>query len=119
MIANAFKGCKRSLDYSDYEHLIFGTKIEEQRKIEEEIKSRNPNFKAPEGYRLYEKQSQFRSSIITHIADNGTGAYTPIQRVDVDKSFRINYLKGTIEIDGVNKKLDGIDGSGFITPIKL
>ena len=119
VIANAFKGCKRSLDYSDYEHLIFGTKIEEQRKIEEEIKSRNPNFKAPEGYRLYEKQSQFRSSIITHIADNGTGAYTPIQRVDVDKSFRINYLKGTIEIDGVNKKLDGIDGSGFITPIKL
>ena len=116
VIANAFKGCKKSLDYSDYEHLIFGTKIEEQHKIEAEILSRNPNFKAPKGYRLYEKQSQFRTSLIDHISINKSGAYTPIQRVDIDKSFRINYLKGTIE--GANI-LDGIDGSGFITPIKL
>ena len=116
VIANAFKGCKRDLDYSDYEHLIFGTKKEEQKKIEAEILSRNPNFVAPKGYRLYEKQSQFRSSIIDHIGNNKTGAYTPIQRVDIDKSFRINYLKGTIE--GANI-LDGIDGSGFITPMRL
>lgn len=116
VIANAFKGCKRDLDYSDYEHLIFGTKLEEQKKIETEILSRNPNFVAPKGYRLYEKQSQFRSSLIDHIGNNKTGAYTPIQRVDIDKSFRINYLKGTIE--GANI-LDGIDGSGFITPIHL
>ena len=119
VIASAFKGCKRDLDYSDYEHLIFGTKIEEQRQIEAEILSRNVNFKQPKGYRLYEKQSQFRTSIIDHIGINKTGAYTPIQRVDVDKSFRINYLKGTIEINGEKKILDGIDGSGFITPIHL
>ena len=71
---------------------------------------------APKGYRLYEKQSQFRSSLIDHIGNNKTGAYTPIQRVDIDKSFRINYLKGTIEGADI---LDGIDGSGFITPIHL
>jgi hypothetical protein len=125
VIASAFKGCKKDLDYEDYEHLLFGTKLEEQIKIEKEIKAEKLRFDSFDkwvmphtinSYRLWEKQSQFRTSIIDHIGINKTGAYTPIQRVDVDKSFRINYLKGTIEGATI---LDGIDGSGFITPIRL
>lgn len=120
VIASAFKGCKKKLDYSDYEHLLFGTKIKEQRKIEAEILSRNHNFKAPKGFRLYERQIQFRSSLITHIAENESKEYTPIQRLMVDKSFRINYLKGTIDrVDGSRALLDGRDGSGFVKTIEV
>lgn len=95
--AGACKGCKRKLTYEEFQHLLYGTKIEEQREIEKQILLRNPNFKIPEGYRLYERQTQFRSSQSDHIKE---GDYTEIRRIDIDKSLRINYTKGVVENEG-------------------
>jgi hypothetical protein len=97
VVAGACKGCKRKLKYEEFQHLLYGTMIENQRKIEKEIILRNPNFKIPEGFRLYERQTQFRSSTSDHISE---GSYTEIKRIDIDKSVRINYTKGIIENEG-------------------
>ena len=97
VVAGACKGCKRKLKYEEFQHLLYGTQIDKQREIEKEILKRNPNFKIPEGYRLYERQTQFRSSTSDHIAE---GSYTEIRRVDIDKSVRVNYTKGIIENEG-------------------
>ena len=71
--------------------------IDIQREMEKQIILRNPNFKIPTGYRLYERQTQFRSSTCDHIAE---GNFTEIQRIDIDKSVRVNYTKGTIDNEG-------------------
>ena len=97
VVAGACKGCKRKLSYEEFQHLLYGTDMETQRECEKEIILRNPNFKIPEGYRLYEQQTQFRSSTSDHIAE---GDYTEIRRIDIDKSVRINYTKGTIDNEG-------------------
>ena len=97
VVAGACKGCKRKLKYEEFQHLLYGTMIENQRKIEKEIILRNPKFKIPEGFRLYERQTQFRSSTSEHISE---GSYTEIRRIDIDKSVRINYTKGIIENEG-------------------
>lgn len=95
--AGACKGCKRKLKYEEFQHLLYGTMMETQREAEKQIILRNPNFKIPEGYRLYERQTQFRSSTSDHIAE---GDYTEIRRIDIDKSIRINYTKGIVENEG-------------------
>ena len=97
VVAGACKGCKRKLSYEEFQHLLYGTQIEKQREMEKEILKRNPNFKIPEGYRLYERQTQFRSSTSDHIAE---GSYTEIRRIDIDKSVRVNYTKGIVENEG-------------------
>ena len=97
VVAGACKGCKRKLKYEEFQHLLYGTMIEEQREIEKQIILRNPNFKIPTDYRLYERQTQFRSSTSDHISE---GSYTEIRRIDIDKSVRINYTKGIIENEG-------------------
>ena len=97
VVAGACKGCKRKLSYDEFSHLLYGTMLENQRKIEFEIMKRNPNFQIPDGYRLYERQTQFRSSTSDHIAE---GTYTEIKRIDIDKSLRVNYTKGKVENEG-------------------
>ena len=97
VVAGACKGCKRKLTYEEFQHLLYGTMIEEQREIEKQILLRNPDFKIPTGYRLYEQQTQFRSSTSDHIAE---GTFTEIRRIDIDKSIRINYTKGIVENEG-------------------
>jgi hypothetical protein len=97
VVAGACKGCKRKLSYEEFQHLLYGTMIDIQREMEKQIILRNPNFKIPTGYRLYERQTQFRSSTCDHIAE---GNFTEIQRIDIDKSVRVNYTKGTIDNEG-------------------
>ena len=97
VIATACKGVKRKLSYDEFRHLLYGNMIEKQREDEAEIKKRNPDFKPAEGYRIYEQQTQFRSSTSEHIAE---GSYTEIRKIDIDKSVRINYTKGIIENEG-------------------
>ena len=100
--AGACKGCRRPLSYEEFSHLLFGTMLEEQRKAEAEILIRNPKFVAPEGYRLYEQQTQFRSSTADHIAE---GNFTEIQKIEIDKSIRVNYTKGIVD-----------EKKGWVTP---
>ena len=95
--AGACKGVKRKLSYEEFSHLLYGNMLEEQRRIEDEIIKRNPDFVRPAGYRIYEKQTQFRSSTSDHIAE---GSFTEIRRIDIDKSVRINYTKGVVENEG-------------------
>lgn len=95
--AGACKGVKRKLKYEEFQHLLYGTMLKEQREIEFEIMKRNPEFQIPDGYRLYERQTQFRSSTSDHITE---GTYTEIRRIQIDKSLRINYTKGIIENEG-------------------
>tara|TARA_Y100000004_G_C8652335_1_gene301650 strand:+ start:52 stop:339 length:288 start_codon:yes stop_codon:yes gene_type:complete len=71
--------------------------IEEQREAEKEILKRNPSFKIPEGFRLYEQQTQFRSSTSDHIAE---GNFTEVKKIEIDKSIRVNYTKGIVEDKG-------------------
>lgn len=97
VVAGACKGCKRKLKYHEFSHLLFGTMIEEQREAEKEILKRNPSFKIPEGFRLYEQQTQFRSSTSDHIAE---GNFTEVKRIEIDKSIRVNYTKGIVEDKG-------------------
>ena len=97
VVAGACKGCKRKLKYDEFSHLLFGTMLKEQRAAEAEILKRNPNFIAPEGYRLYEQQTQFRSSTSDHIAE---GNYTEVKKIEIDKSIRVNYTKGIVEEKG-------------------
>lgn len=113
--AEASKGCKRSLDYSDFHHLLYGSKMEEQNVYEEEIKQRKKEkgieWEAPEGFRLYERQTQFRSSLIEHIKE-GDGCDVKI--TNIDKSMRINYLKGKVNgIVGTN----GVNEVGDVKPL--
>jgi hypothetical protein len=97
VVAGACKGCKRKLSYEEFQHLLYGTMIEEQRETEKQILLRNPKFKIPEGYRLYERQTQFRSSQSDHLRE---GDYTEIRRIDIDKSIRVNYTKGIVKKEG-------------------
>ena len=108
--AEASKGCRKSLDYEDFHHLLYGSKIEEQRKYEEEIKSIKPDWEAPDGFRLYEKQEQFRSSLIDHLTENEG---FDVRIVNIDKAMRINYTKGMVAgLEGC----DGIKSNGIVKP---
>lgn len=115
--AEASKGCKRSLDYSDFHHLLYGSKMEEQKKYEEEIKKRKSDdgveWEAPEGFRLYERQIQFRSGLNEHIKE---GCGTDVKIINLDKSMRINYLKGMVA--GVIGS-DGRRQSGKVEPLNI
>ena len=99
--AGACKGCKRKLSYAEFQHLLYGTDIENQRAIEKKILAENPKFKQPDGFRLYEKQEQFRSSLCDHMRE---GSYTEIKRIEINKAVRINYTKGIL------------GEGGFVTP---
>ena len=109
--AKAAKGVKKNLNYSDFHHLLYGSKIDEQKKYEEKIKAEKPDWVAPEGYRIYERQHQFRSGLISHIKGDLDIVKTPI-----DKSFRINYLKGKCE---GGDKIDGIEAFGYVKPLEI
>mgnify|MGYP003642359219 CR=1 FL=1 len=109
--ASAAKGVARKLEYEDFHHLLYGSKIKEQRDYEEMIKKEKPEWEAPEGYRIYERQYQFRSGLISHIEGDVEIIKTP-----VDKSMRVNYLKGLCE-GGDN--INGIEGKGFVKPIRI
>ena len=109
--AKAAKGVKKNLNYSDFHHLLYGSKIEEQKKYEEKIKAEKHDWVAPEGYRIYERQHQFRSGLISHIKGDLDIVKTPI-----DKSFRINYLKGKCE---GGDKIDGIEAFGYVKPLEI
>ena len=115
--AEASKGCKRSLDYSDFHHLLYGSKMDEQRKYEEVIRKRKEDlgkeWEAPSGNRLWEYQQQFRSSLIEHIKE-GTG--TDIKIINLDKAMRINYTKGSVA--GVIG-CDGVKSSGVVKPLSI
>lgn len=104
--ASASKGCSRKLTYGDYEHLLFGTKKEEQMKIEKELKAekllKNPDDKWEMPYlkgewRLYDKLEIWKSSISEHIEE---GSYTDIAKIKVNKSFRQQYTKGKVRKNG-------------------
>lgn len=109
--ASAAKGVARKLNYEDFHHLLYGSKMEEQKKYESMIKEEKPEWEAPEGYRIYERQYQFRSGLISHIEGDMEIVKTP-----VDKAMRINYLKGVCE-GGDN--INGIEGKGFVEPIRI
>ena len=70
-----------------------------------------PDWEAPEGYRIYERQHQFRSGLISHI--NGD---IEIIKTPVDKSMRVNYLKGICK---GGDKIDGVEGKGFVVPLRI
>ena len=111
--AEASKGCKRPLDYSDFHHLLYGSKMEEQKQYEEEIKSRRGDWEAPEGHRLYERQTQFRSGLIEHIKE---GNETDVKILNLDKSMRINYMKGSV---AGTIGSDGVKSTGIVKPLIL
>jgi hypothetical protein len=102
VVAGACKGVKRKLNYEEFRHLLYGTMMDKQLEDEKGIKERNPLFEAGGGYRLYEKQTQFRSSISDHIKE---GSLTDIKKVEIDKSIKINYTKGIVNDDGWVKPL--------------
>ena len=114
VIAEASKGCKRSLDYSDFHHLLYGSKMEEQKKYEDVIREKKgDDWVAPAGFRLYEKQTQFRSGLIEHIKE---GDCCDVRIVQLDKSMRVNYLKGKVE-DVVGS--DGVRQKGVVKPLLI
>ena len=100
--ASACKGVRRKLSYEEYHHLIFGSMKEEQLKSEIEIMKRNPNYKITEGNKIYEQQTQFRSSVSDHIKESD---YTDIIKIELDKSVRVKYTKGIVDEDGWVKPL--------------
>jgi|TARA_R110002050_G_scaffold32181_2_gene82964 hypothetical protein len=108
--ASAAKGVARKLEYGDFHHLLYGSRLEEQKEYEELIKEEKPDWTPPEGYRIYERQYQFRSGLISHI--NGD---IEIIKTPVDKAMRINYLKGLCEGGEI---VNGIDGKGFVKPLR-
>jgi len=104
--ASASKGCSRKLTYGDYEHLFYGTKKNEQMKIEKELLVekllKNPKDKWEMPYlkgewRLYDKLEIWKSSICEHIEE---GSYTDIAKIKVNKSFRQQYTKGKVRKNG-------------------
>ena len=97
IIATACKGVKRKLSYEEFRHLLYGNMMDKQLEDEEEIRKRNPKFEGFKDYRLYERQTQFRSSISDHIKE---GNLTDIKKVQIDKSIRVNYAKGVVKDDG-------------------
>ena len=109
--ASAAKGVARKLNYEDFHHLLYGSKMDEQKEYEEMIKKEKPDWVAPDGYRIYERQYQFRSGLISHIEGDIEIIKTPI-----DKAMRINYLKGVCE---GGDKINGIEGKGFVEPIRV
>ena len=109
--ASAAKGVARSLCYTDFHHLLYGSNMEEQREYEELIKKEKPDWEPPEGFRIYERQHQFRSGLISHIGGDMSIIKTP-----VDKAMRINYLKGKCK---GGDKVDGICAKGFVEPLNL
>tara|TARA_R110000772_G_scaffold51915_1_gene119158 strand:+ start:3042 stop:6971 length:3930 start_codon:yes stop_codon:yes gene_type:complete len=110
--ASASKGVCKKLYYKDFHHLLHGSDIEEQRAFEESIKEKKPEWIPREGYRIYETQHQFRSSLINHIDGN-----YDITKVSVDKCMRINYLKGIV--NGSETRIDGIENKGYVLPLRL
>ena len=76
--------------------------MDKQLEDEAEIRKRNPKFEGFKDYRLYERQTQFRSSISDHIKE---GNLTDIKKVQIDKSIRVNYAKGEVKDDGWVKPL--------------
>jgi hypothetical protein len=111
--ASASKGCKKDLTYEDFHHLLYGSKIEEQEEYENAIIERKPDWKKPDGFRLYEKQEQFRSGLIEHMTE---GEGYNIRVVHIDKAMRINYEKGIVAgTIGAN----GIEASGRVKPLTL
>ena len=109
--ASAAKGVARKLVYSDFHHLLYGSNMKEQLEYEKMIKEQKPEWVAPEGYRIYERQYQFRSGLISHINGDMSIVKTP-----VDKAMRINYLKGLCE---GGEDINGIDGKGFVKPLRI
>ena len=110
--AEASKGCKKKLDYSDFHHLLYGSKMEEQRKYEEDIKERRgEDWVVPSGNRIYERQIQFRSGLIDHIKE-GNGC--DVRIITLDKSMRVNYDKGSVA--GVIGT-DGVCATGIVEPL--
>jgi hypothetical protein len=109
--ASAAKGVARKLCYGDFHHLLYGSNMKEQREYEELIKKEKPDWEPPEGYRIYERQYQFRSGLISHI--NGD---IEIIKTPVDKAMRINYLKGLCEGGEI---INGIDGKGYVKPLSI
>ena len=110
--AVAAKGVARQLHYKDFHHLLYGSNMKEQREYEARIKGEKPNWEPREGYRIYERQHQFRSGLISHI----DGKYD-ITKVSVDKAMRINYLKGIV--NGCKERIDGIENKGYVSPLIL
>ena len=102
IIATACKGVKRKLSYDEFRHLLYGNMMDKQLEAETEIKKRNPKFEGTTDYRLYERQTQFRSSLSEHIKE---GNFTDIKKVQIDKSIRVNYTKGEVKDDGWVKPL--------------
>ena len=102
VIAGACKGVKKKLSYEEFSHLLYGNMMDKQLEAEADIKKRNPNFEGSSTYKLYEQQTQFRSSISDHIKE---GNYTDIKKVEIDKSIRVNYTKGEVKDDGWVKPL--------------
>jgi hypothetical protein len=113
--AEASKGCKRSLDYTDFHHLLYGSKMEEQKAYEEKIREkRGGEWIAPEGFRLYEEQTQFRSGLIEHIKEGNSKCDVKI--VHLDKSMRVRYQKGLV---GGKLECDGVRECGEVKPLIL
>jgi len=110
--AVAAKGVARDLHYKDFHHLLFGSNMKEQREYEDRIKKDKPNWEPREGFRIYERQHQFRSALISHIE----GKYD-ITKVSVDKAMRVNYLKGIV--NGSKERIDGIENKGYVSPLIL
>ena len=102
IIATACKGVRRKLSYDEFRHLLYGNMMDKQLEAETEIKKRNPKFEGTTDYRLYERQTQFRSSLSEHIKE---GNFTDIKKVQIDKSIRVNYTKGEVKDDGWVKPL--------------
>lgn len=116
--ASASKGCKKDLTYEDFHHLLYGSKMEEQREYEKEIKEQKKGlgieWEAPEGFRLYEKQEQFRSGLIEHLRECDKAV--PVKIVHLNKAMRIKYRKGLVE---GKKDSDGVATKGFVSPLIL
>jgi len=116
--ASASKGCRKDLTYEDFHHLLFGSKIEEQKKYEEEIRStklaEGKEWEAPEGFRLYERQEQMRSGLIEHLKEGEKSV--PVKIIHLDKAMRINYGKGLVEGE---RFCNGVDTHGEVKPLIL
>ena len=69
---------------------------------------------APEGFRLYEKQEQFRSGLIDHLKEGDKSV--PVRIVNIDKAMRINYGKGLVE---GKEFCNGVSTKGEVKPLIL
>ena len=120
--ASASKGCKKTLTYKEFHHLLYGTMMEEQKVWEEKIKEEKLKdgieWIPSEGFRLYESQKQFRSGLIEHIKEEGEeeGLNVPVKIVNLNKAMRICYNKGLVEGE---IGCDGVITKGKVEPLIL